>query len=135
MEVAKPIVFGECLNNRQGLPIVQSYITHIRQHQMVSYENKQTPFKNRKEERKWKREREKESERGREGKKLIIDENRKGTRKRVKVVRISSLHALSLSFSFPSSQSSKFLRVVALFPFSHTLICAITIRVIVLLLY
>lgn len=71
MDVSNQLSFGEYLNNWQGLPIVQNYITHIRQHQMVSYENKQTPFKkeSKKEKEKVKeRENTKERERERKGK-------------------------------------------------------------------
>jgi hypothetical protein len=77
---------------------------------MVSYENKQTPFlkiekkkqKTVEKEKARERERERERERGKVNEKLIIDENRRGVRKRVKMVQISSLLALSLLLNHTS---------------------------------
>ncbi len=80
-ERIKPFVFQEYFNNRQGCHIVESDITYIRQHKMVSYENKQTPFK--KSKRRSKREqRKRERHRRREGEKLIIDDNWRGSKKK-----------------------------------------------------
>jgi regulatory protein YycI of two-component signal transduction system YycFG len=65
-ESIKTFVISEYFNNRQGWHIVDGDITYIRQHKMVSYENKQTPFlKSKRRSKRGYRERERERERGR----------------------------------------------------------------------